>query len=315
MCVSRGERDWLESRSEENKVVADASARFCWPHIADLLRENEDDYENIETMHDKSGGYSSAVNRAATETAARTLNLLVKSGVWPWGKAELAISHPFAPKDFWKLANPRKRAKAFRLYARLVDSTPVLRGGIGAPLLKLWALCAMDVAASEKGERRQQNALLRANGLHRARARLARACARHPRLFDAFSSSTMLKSEAMDARNTAGVLKRSSWVIESLVRCCEVGGNPVATVAAINALQEVFDKRVQECSGRASANKSRSFRIGFKAVMAAAYSRNTDLKLFGVEPLSKLHEWRSIRSRPSYSRNQMRYKLIPFSKA
>ena len=284
VCVSRGERDWLESRSEENKVVADASARFCWPHIADLLRENEDDYENIETMHDKSGGYSSAVNRAATETAARTLNLLVKSGVWPWGKAELAISHPFAPKDFWKLANPRKRAKAFRLYARLVDSTPVLRGGIGAPLLKLWALCAMDVAASEKGERRQQNALLRANGLHRARARLARACARHPRLFDAFSSSTMLKSEAMDARNTAGVLKRSSWVIESLVRCCEVGGNPVATVAAINALQEVFDKRVQECSGRASANKSRSFRIGFKAVMAAAYSRNTDLKLFGVEP-------------------------------
>jgi len=283
VCVSRGERDWLESRSEENKIVADASAKFCWPHIADLLRENEDDYENVETMNDKSGGYSSAVNRAATETAARTLNLLVKSGVWPWGKAELAISHPFAPKDFWKLANPRKRAKAFRLYARLVDSTPVLRGGIGAPLLKLWALCAMDVAASEKGERRQQNALLRANGLHRARARLARACARHPRLFDAFSSSTMLKREAMDARNTAGVLKRSSWVVESLVRCCEVGGNPVATVAAINALQEVYDKRVQECSGRASGNKSRAFRIGFKAIMSAAYSRNTDLKLFGVE--------------------------------
>ena len=282
-CVSRGERDWLESRSEENKMVAEASARFCWPQVADLLRENEDEYENAETINDKSGGYSSAVNRAATETAARMLNLLVKSGVWPWGKAELAISHPFSPKDFWKLANPRKRAKAFRLYARLVDSTPVLRGGIGAPLLKLWALCAMDVAASEKGERRQ-NTLLRANGLHRARARLARACARHPRLFDAFSSSNMLKREAMDARNTAGVLKRSSWVIESLVRCCEVGNNPVATVSAINALQEVYDKRVQECSGRNLGNKSRSFRIGFKAVMAASYSRNTDMKMFGLEP-------------------------------
>ena len=298
-CVSRGERDWLESRSEENKIVAQSSARFCWPHVADLLRENEDDYENVETMHDKSGGYSSAVNRAATETAARTLNLLVKSGIWPWGKAELAISHPFAPKDFWKLANPRKRAKAFRLYARLVDSTPVLRLGVGAPLFKLWALCAMDVAASEKGERRQQNALLRANGLHRARARLARACARHPRLFDAFASSSMLKREAMDARNTAGVLKRSSWVVESLVRCCEVSGNPIAAVAATNALQEVYDKRVQECSGRASANKLRSFRIGFKAVMAAVYSRNTDLKLFGVEPRVKalrmaLEEFMSI---------------------
>ena len=50
---------------------------------------------------------------------------------------------------------------------------------------------------------------------------------------------------------------------------------------------------------RASANKLRSFRIGFKAVMAAVYSRNTDLKLFGVEPRVKalrmaLEEFMSI---------------------
>ena len=149
-------------------------------------------------MHDKSGGYSSAVNRAATETAARTLNLLVKSGIWPWGKAELAISHPFAPKDFWKLANPRKRAKAFRLYARLVDSTPVLRPGVGAPLFKLWALCAMDVAASEKANDDSKMRFCEPTD-YTGREHDWRACARHPRLFDAFASSSMLKREAMDA--------------------------------------------------------------------------------------------------------------------
>ena len=78
---------------------------------------------------------------------------------------------------------------------------------------------------------------------------------------------------------------------------------------------KVYDKRVQECSGRASANKLRSFRIGFKAVMAAVYSRNTDLKLFGVEPYSaKRCAWLLDSSCPSYLRNQIRYKWTPFSK-
>ena len=148
-CVSRGERDWLESRSEENKIVA-VVGEICLS--CRFVRENEDDYENVETMHDKRvatvGGES-----CSYRNSSGTLNLLVKSGIWP-GKAELAISHPFARK-ISELANPRKRAKAFRLYARLVDSTPVLRPGCWHHCSS-YGHCAMDVAASKKVKRRHQ---------------------------------------------------------------------------------------------------------------------------------------------------------------
>ena len=116
---------------------------------------------------------------------------MLASRVWSWGRAEREIVAPHASAAlFWRRAAAPYRALAARLYSRLCasDASPVLSAGAGAPLLKLWALAALDPAAAEGSPSNNGTA---AGGFGRARARLARAARRHPALGPSFRVASL----------------------------------------------------------------------------------------------------------------------------
>ena len=228
--VTAAARDWGDPKSAETRALAVNLSECMWPALHDLLAM---DYPargatEASTMVSTAGG--SGVGRAVIETSARSIALLLRAGVWGWGKAEAAIVAPHTPATFWRGAGAPYRALALRLYARLLDATPVLYAGVGAPLLKLWTLATMDPSGGGAAAR----------GLARARARLTRAAKRHAVLFAAFPSSEALRGcERSDVTTT--IMVRAGWVCEALRHAATTSAAPQARVAAIAAANAFWD--------------------------------------------------------------------------
>ena len=237
-AVTAAARDWGDPKSPEIVALAKNCSEHIWPAMSYLLA-SDFPARSANVPQIVPGG--SGVTRGVIEGTARVMALLLRSGVWVWGKVEAAIVAPHTPGTFWRLAGAPYRALAMRLYARLLDATPVLYAGVGTPLLKLWALSAMDPSAGESG----------ASGVSRARARFSRAAKRHPVLFAAFPSSTLL--DGCERSENASLEVRGRWVAEVLHQAATTTVSPkarLAAIAAANAFWDVLSTREAEVRGK-----------------------------------------------------------------
>jgi len=237
-AVTAAARDWGDPKSPEIVALAKNCSEHIWPAMSSLLA-SDFPARSANAPQVVLGG--SGVTRGVIEGTARVMALLLRSGVWVWGNVEAAIVAPHTPGTFWRLAGAPYRALAMRLYARLLDATPVLYAGVGTPLLKLWALSTMDPSAGESG----------ASGVSRARARFSRAAKRHPVLFAAFPSSTLL--EGCERSENASLEVRGRWFAEVLHQAATTTVSPkarLAAIAAANAFWDVLSTREAEVRGK-----------------------------------------------------------------
>ena len=236
-AVTAATRDWGDPKSPETVALAKNASEFVWPTLSNLLAA---DFPARSTTALRMEG-GSGIARAAIEGSARLMALLLRSGVWGWGRVETAIVSPHTPATFWRSAGAPYRALAMRLYSRLLDVTPVLYSGTGSPLLKLWVLATTDPAAGESG----------AAGISRARARITRAAKRHPILFAAFPTSPSL--EGCEKSENASLQVRARWVAEVLHQAATTVISPKARAAAIaasNAFWDALPSREAEVRGK-----------------------------------------------------------------
>ena len=254
-------RDWGDPKSAETRALATNASEHIWPAISELLAN---DFPARSTVPLANLPVGSGVTRAVIEGTARMFALLLRSGVWGWGKAEAAIVAPHTPGTFWRSASPPYRALAVRLYARMLDATPVLYAGVGAPLLKIWALAALDPAADESG----------ATGISRARARLSRAAKRHPVLFAAFPSCEILSG--CERSDKSSLSARAGWVAEVLHQAATTSAAPqarIAAIAAANAFWDVLPAREAEVRGK---YEEAAFAAASALVLTTAVSHLSD---------------------------------------
>ena len=225
--VTAATRDWGNPKSPEIVALATNASEYIWPKLSDLLAV--DIPGRASSMGEDAVRLgASGVTRAVIEGSARLIGLLLRSGVWAWGQAETAILAPHTAATFWRVAMAPQRALAMRLYSRLIDISPIYYGGIGAPLLKLWARATMDPAAGES-----------ATGMNRARARIARAAKRHPVLFAAFPNSLSL--EGCDSPEPVSIERRARWVAEVIHQAATTAVSPRARLSAVAACNALFE--------------------------------------------------------------------------
>ncbi|CEF99415.1 Zinc-finger domain of monoamine-oxidase A repressor R1 [Ostreococcus tauri] len=267
-AVTAATRDWGDPKSPVTVALATNASEYVWPSLSNLLAA---DFPARSTTSMKLEG-GSGIARAAIEGSARLFALLLRSGVWGWGKVEAAVVAPHTPATFWRSAGAPYRALAYRLYSRLLDVTPVYYGGIGAPLLKLWMLATTDPAAGESGSA----------GISRARARITRAAKRHPILFAAFPSSIIL--DGCEKSENVSLQARARWVAEVLRQASTTAISPkarVAAVAAANIFWEVLPIREAEVRGRHSEG---SFAAASALILTTAASHLSDALLAPPPP-------------------------------
>ena len=225
--VTAATRDWGDPKSPEIVALATNASEHIWPKLSDLLAV--DIPGRASSMGESVVRLSaSGVTRAVIEGSARLIGLLLRSGVWAWGQAETAILAPHTAATFWRVAMAPQRALAMRLYSRLVDISPIYYGGVGVPLLKLWARATMDPAAGES-----------ATGMNRARARIARAAKRHPVLFAAFPNSPSL--EGCDSPESVSFERRARWVAEVIHQAATTAVSPRARLSAVATCNALFE--------------------------------------------------------------------------
>ena len=131
----------------------------------------------------------------------------------------------------------------------------MLQAGVGAPLLKLWVLAALDPAATAKGDLGEGD--LGVSGIGRARARLTRAARRHPTLSAILpppilttrsegvgvdpNDSARSVADPGDASCAPPLAVRAGWVRDAL-RASSACGDPRAATAAVTAVNNaVFE--------------------------------------------------------------------------
>ena len=133
-----------------------------------LRRDDRDDRDDPDDRDDRPSGCS----RAVIEACARVMSALLASRVWSWGRAERDIVAPHARAALFGAEPPRlPRAGRAPIQPPVrVRRVPSSGAGAGAPLLKLWALAALDPAAAEGSKN-----VSAAGGFGRARARQPRA--------------------------------------------------------------------------------------------------------------------------------------------
>ncbi len=225
--VTAATRDWGDPKSPEIVALATNASEHIWPKLSDLLAV--DIPGRASSMGESVVRLSaSGVTRAVIEGSARLIGLLLRSGVWAWGQAETAILAPHTAATFWRVAMAPQRALAMRLYSRLVDISPIYYGGVGVPLLKLWARATMDPASGES-----------ATGMNRARARIARAAKRHPVLFAAFPNSPSL--EGCDSSESVSFERRARWVAEVIHQAATTAVSPRARLSAVATCNALFE--------------------------------------------------------------------------
>ena len=200
-CGRRHRRHSRLGRSEISEIVAlaDECGEHIWPKLSDLLAV--DIPGRASSMGESVVRLSaSGVTRAVIEGSARLIGLLLRSGRLGVGPAETAILAPHTAATFWRVAMAPQRALAMRLYSRLVDISPIYYGGVGVPLLKLWARATMDPAAGGISA-----------GMNRARASNQRSAAkRHPVLFAAFHGSPSSKDATGQSPSRSSVARDGS---------------------------------------------------------------------------------------------------------